>query len=106
MPSSHESLCLKVATYHGGATMFSSPDGFKFTPMTTKPSLTGSDTQDVVFYDNQHKSYSYYGRSHQRGTSPPCPPGTQEAGRSVSHMLLGPDPTHWPVSKNNHHFKY
>eukprot|EP01046_Picozoa_sp_COSAG06_P004911 COSAG06_NODE_212_length_20143_cov_16.516713_16_plen_137_part_00 len=38
-----------VASYRGGATMFSSADGFLFTPMTPKPSLTGSDTQDVVF---------------------------------------------------------
>jgi deferrochelatase/peroxidase EfeB len=34
-----------------GATMFSSADGFEFKNMTAKPSLTGSDTQDVVFWD-------------------------------------------------------
>ena len=31
--------------------MFSSADGFEFKNMTAKPSLTGSDTQDVVFWD-------------------------------------------------------
>ena len=36
-----------VATFNGGATMFSSPDGFKFTPMTAAPSLRGSDTQVI-----------------------------------------------------------
>ena len=31
--------------------MFASADGFDFKNMTAKPSLTGSDSQDVVFRD-------------------------------------------------------
>ena len=30
--------------------MFASADGFEFKNMTAKPSLTGSDSQDVVFW--------------------------------------------------------
>jgi hypothetical protein len=51
-----------VATYNGGATMFKSADGLKFTPLTDKPSLTGSDTQDVVFWDNNYNQYAYGAR--------------------------------------------
>jgi hypothetical protein len=91
-----------VATSNGGATMFSSSDGFKFTPMTQKPSLTGSDTQDVVWYDERYQQYVYYGRTHQRGTSPPCPPGTQGAGRSIGRMLLGKSAVTWPTSTADH----
>ena len=90
-----------VASYHGGASMFSSPDGFLFTPMTPKPSLTGSDTQDVVFFDTKYEQYVYYGRTHERGTGPVCPKGTQQPGRSVGRMLLGKDVTNWPIHSAN-----
>lgn len=112
-----------VASSGGGATMFSSPDGFKFSPMTPKPSLTGSDTQDVVFFDERYNQcllrecsswvrihslhthltdlsgsrYVYYGRTHERG-GPPCPAGTQQAGRSIGRMLLGTNVSSWPVA--------
>jgi hypothetical protein len=86
-----------VATSGGGATMFSSADGFLFKPMTATPSLKGSDTQDVVFFDTSHSQYVYYGRTHERGTSPPCPKGTQQPGRSIGRMLLGTDVAKWPI---------
>lgn len=89
-----------VASSGGGATMFSSPDGFKFSPMTPTPSLTGSDTQDVVFYDKRYKQYVYYGRTHERG-GPPCPKGTQQAGRSIGRMLIGTNVSTWPLHSAN-----
>lgn len=89
-----------VASSGGGAKMFSSPDGFRFTAMTAKPSLTGSDTQDVVFYDERYQQYVYYGRTHERG-GPPCPKGTQQAGRSIGRMLLGKNVSSWPIHSAN-----
>ena len=86
-----------VATSGGGAKMFSSADGFLFKPMTAAPCLKGSDTQDVVFFDARHGQYVYYGRTHERGSSPPCPRATQQPGRSIGRMLLGLDVASWPI---------
>ena len=49
--------------------MFASADGFDFKNMTAKPSLTGSDSQDVVFWDARagggEGAYVYYGPSYR-----------------------------------------
>lgn len=71
-----------------GATMFASADGFDFRNMTAEPSLVGSDSQDVVFWDARLSppGYVYYGRSHMKGgQTESCSaslgrPGTQEPG--------------------------
>eukprot|EP00039_Didymoeca_costata_P014727 m.240982 g.240982 ORF g.240982 m.240982 type:complete len:608 (+) comp16083_c2_seq4:85-1908(+) len=96
-----------VMSWNGGATMFASADGFKFTPMNMEPLLKGSDTQDVVFYDkmanNNSGAYVYYGRSHLRGgQNITCAQamGTSsvsEPGRSVNHFVIGKNVTNWPV---------
>ena len=91
-----------VASYHGGATMFASADGVAFRPLTDKPSLTGSDTQDVVFWDARYNSYAYYGRTHERPQAgQPCPAGTQPASRSIGRMLIGTNVTDWPIHSAN-----
>jgi len=90
-----------------GATMFSSQDGFQFTPMTASASLYGSDTQDVVFYDHRRSAYVYYGRSHQAGKQPiSCAqfsgdPDAQRSARSINHFVIGSNVTHWPTNNSD-----
>jgi hypothetical protein len=98
-----------VITWQGGATMFASADGFNFKNMTASPALTGSDSQDVVFWDPRVGSagaYVYYGRSHLKGgQNESCAdslgPGkigsVSGPGRSVNHFVIGGDVTKWPV---------
>ena len=95
-----------VMTWRGGATMFVSSDGFNFTNMTSAPSLTGSDTQDVVFYDARVSGgkggYVYYGRSHLHGgQNTSCASvsrgAVSEPGRSINHFVIGSDVTKWPI---------
>eukprot|EP01052_Picozoa_sp_SAG31_P012783 SAG31_NODE_755_length_12319_cov_6.335542_10_plen_251_part_00 len=98
-----------VITWKGGATMFSSADGFDFKNMTAGPTLKGSDSQDVVFWDNRVKpsgAYVYYGRSHLRGgqnvscesSLGPGAGSVSEPGRSINHFVIGEDVTKWPIS--------
>ena len=88
--------------------MFASADGFKFTNMTAEPTLKGSDSQDVVFWDKRLGSsgagaYVYYGRSHLRGgqnvTCSSIHDGRSVSGpgRSINRFVIGQDVTKWPV---------
>lgn len=99
-----------VMTWRGGATMFASADGFKFTNMTAEPTLKGSDSQDVVFWDKTLGSsgaYVYYGRSHLRGgQNVTCSrvhngKSVSEPGRSINRFVIGQDVTEWPVHSAN-----
>jgi len=73
--------------------------------MTAKPSLTGSDSQDVVFWDARagggKGAYVYYGRSHLKGgQGEPCVGGSGP-GRSINHFEIGADVIKWPYSSAN-----
>eukprot|EP01046_Picozoa_sp_COSAG06_P019995 COSAG06_NODE_1446_length_9441_cov_7.431813_3_plen_786_part_00 len=50
-----------------GTWIFSSPDGIHFTNASTVPIYHGSDTQDVVVYDERLQKYVAYRRLHKRG---------------------------------------
>lgn len=103
-----------VITWKGGATMFASADGFDFKNMTAGPSLTGSDSQDVVFWDPRAGTggaYVYYGRSHLRGgqnetcrssLGPGSVGSVSEPGRSVNHFTIGTEVAKpWPIDNAN-----
>eukprot|EP00041_Stephanoeca_diplocostata_P017296 m.345125 g.345125 ORF g.345125 m.345125 type:complete len:581 (-) comp20656_c0_seq1:654-2396(-) len=99
-----------VLSVNGAASMYASADGYHFESMTAPgapPLLTGSDTQDVVFWDrrlqNGSGAYVYYGRSHLRGgqhvSCASVHPGASvaEPGRSINRFEIGDNVTHWPV---------
>lgn len=56
----------------------------------------------MVFFDENLKQYVYYGRTHQRGASPPCPPGTQKSGRTIGRLVLGKTVVNWPTNTADH----
>lgn len=96
-----------VMNWKGGAAMFTSADGYRFTNMTASPLLTGSDSQDVVFWHDPSRAYLYYGRSHLPGGQnmscresllPEMRPGldVDEPARSINHFVIGEDVTKWP----------
>ena len=96
-----------VITWGGGAAMFASADGFDFKNLTAKALLTGSDSQDVVFWDARvgpKGAYVYYGRSHLKGGQhESCSASlggaaVSEPGRSVNHFVIGADIIKWPIS--------
>ena len=52
-----------VCTWKGGAFSLQSPDGIRWTPMSSTPAYTGSDTGQVAFWSQREGKYLAYRRT-------------------------------------------